>query len=394
MNNKKIKKVCIITDSYPTDKVPRYTFVEQLVLAWSRLGIECVVLNPVSLTNVLIRGGELKPRKWETINKSGKVQIYSPRYLTYTMKKKWKLNFAEYTINSYKRCCMRFIKKHIKEFDVIYAHFIPSGIVASNITKVYGVPSFFAYGENTTYSIEYLGEKNTRKLLKDINGVISVSSYNKKVLEEKRIAKSNNIEVFPNGIDTSLFYKRNKIEMRKKYNIPEESFIVIFVGYFIDIKGPDRVSKAIDKLSNEKIKSIFIGEGEIEPSCEGIIIKGKQKHNIIPELLSAADVFVLPTLAEGCCNSIIEAMSCGLPIISSKNEFNDDIIDETCSIRINPNDIDEIAEAINLLYKNVELRDRLSIGALKKSAPLNLDNRAENILEFMKKKLEETICMY
>ena len=94
------------------------------------------------------------------------------------------------------------------------------------------------------------------------------------------------------------------------------------------------------------MKSIFIGSGEQTPEIDGILFCGKLPHDQIVHYLNAADVFVLPTLAEGCSNAIIEAMACGLPIISSDLPFNDDILDAENSIRVNSLDVESIAEAI------------------------------------------------
>lgn len=383
----KIVKICIVTDFYPTKMVPKYAFVEQLVLAWANLGIECTVLTPLSLTHVVLRGAELKQKR-TIVKHCGKIiKIYSPRYLSYSVKKIGRINLAKYSIYSYIKCCQRFFRNVKPDFDVFYAHFVPSGMVVSELSDEHRIPAFFAYGENTTYSIDYLGDQKTGALLKNIDGVVAVSTVNKNILIEKKIIDSEKIAVIPNAVDKSIFFPREKSQMRKKFGFRQNDFIIAFVGYFIHIKGPDRLSEAIISLENENIKSIFIGEGKIKPSCNGILFQGRLSRNEIAEMLSAADIFVLPTIAEGCCNAIIEAMSCGLPIVSSKESFNDDLIDDSCAIRIDSMDVKEIADAINRLYNDKELRQKLSHGSLIKSEKMEINNRAKNIIEFMESRL-------
>ena len=92
---------------------------------------------------------------------------------------------------------------------------------------------------------------------------------------------------------------------------------------------------------------------------------------------------MLPTFAEGCCNALIEAMACGLPIISSDREFNWDVLNADNSIMIDPENVDEIANAIAELRDNSEKRKEMSKAALHTAANLTIRIRAEKIAEFM-----------
>lgn len=151
-----------------------------------------------------------------------------------------------------------------------------------------------------------------------------------------------------------------------------------------------RVSEAIKRLDDDSIKSVFIGgqvEGKkLDPDCKGIIFKGTLKHNQIPEYLSAADVFVLPTLAEGCSNSIVEALSCGLPIISSNLLFNHDILNSKNSIMIDPTSIDDIMSAIMKIKNNTKLANALRTGAIETAKALTIENRVKAITDFINSK--------
>lgn len=386
-----IKNICIISKEYPSEKRMAYTFLEELVNKFSDYDINCYVISPQSLTQAIIRKQPINKKIYYRYNENGKkVTVYSPYYLSYSNLKKV-INTNYLNIFNFEMATKKIFKKLNKKikFDLIYAHFIlPSAIVANKIGKKYNIPVFFAYGENGVYPFGCIKNEKIRKYLKGINGVISVSRNNKERLIDNNIVSENLIEIFPNGVNHNIFYQKDKKKMRKKLQFSQEDFIVIFVGRFIELKGLERLCAALKKINNKNIKAIFIGEGNLKPNYDSIIYEGTVDHSELPDYLSASDIFVLPTRTEGCCNAIIEALACGLPVISSNKLFNDEILDETCSIRINEMDVNEIQDAIEELYNNDKKRKQLSNGAIKKSEQLNLDTRAKKILNFMENKMK------
>jgi teichuronic acid biosynthesis glycosyltransferase TuaC len=387
----KIKRICIITAGYPTNERAVNTFVDQLVCEFADAGIDCTVISPHSVTSALIHKAGKAPLYRERATLAGNIiKVYAPRFVSASNYKKGILNTAVLTLNSFMFSATRVFNRlnKVKPFDAVYGHFIsPSGITANHISEMYGTPAFLAYGENTNYTIDWFGAEKTREKLAALRGVISVSTANADNLIRQGIVSEEIIGIFPNSVNKKVFYPRNKSEMRAKYGLPQDAFIAAFVGRFVEIKGANRLSEAIEKVGSDRVKSIFIGSGDVGPKCGGILIIGPQPHSNIPELLSSADIFVLPTLAEGCSNAIIEAMACGLPIVSSNRTFNDDIIDDTCSIRIDPNDVDEIADAIELLLNDENIRRNISEGALRRAKQLDIETRARNIIEFMESKI-------
>lgn len=387
-----MKQICVIADGYPSEHFVVNAFVETLVNEMTDQGVECCVIAPQSRTNALVHKRKLLPYK--RIRKTGKgnpVTVYTPKYVSVSAKKWGPVNTTEIGLLSFRHAAEQVFEKLVKEhdFDAVYGHFIyPAGITANDLGQKYGIPAFFAYGENTTYTIDYLGDQKTRTLLQGVTGVISVSSENKRVLVEKRMVPESRIGVFPNSVDTGCFYPRDREQARQTLGFEQDAFIVAFVGRFLDVKGPDRLSAAIEKLGDDGIASVFIGDGPLRPSCRNILHCAPLQHDEIPMYLSAADVFVLPTKAEGCCNAIVEAMACGLPVISSALPFNDDILDADRAILLDPTDIDAIAAAIRQVKADSAKRSEMAAAALRAARHMSIDERARRILQFM-----DSLCL-
>ena len=171
------------------------------------------------------------------------------------------------------------------------------------------------------------------------------------------------------------------------------AFVIAFVGSFIPRKGPDRVAKAIAKLNDTRIKVMFIGQESSGYNylfeCSGIIYKGPVTHEKLPIMLNCADVFVLPTRNEGCSNAIVEALACGIPVISSNGAFNDDILDNRNSIRIDADDIDALADAIAFLQHNPKVRQTMREFSISRHHSYSIENRAGKILGFIESNIQK-----
>ena len=372
--------ICVVCADYPSKKSSTFSFVKQLVDEFAEQGHSCFVVSPFSITRYKGFNKTIDIQKFKS---GGQVVLIRPNYPSFSM-----LRIGRFcpTVFFQKRALKRAFEMLPVTPDVVYAHFWQSAVSAYSFAKKNEIPLFVASGESSISKA--LSESSYLASYCDyVSGVICVSQKNKKESIDLGLISEDKCAIIPNGIDVKKFYKMNKKECRKKYSCPENAFVVAFVGWFNDRKGSKRVSDAIKKLNNSNVYSIFIGNGEEEPDCPNVLFKGNVKHEEICPLLNCADIFVLPTLAEGCCNAIIEAMACGLPVISSDLSFNDDILDDQCSIRVNPNSVDEIADAINRLYENPQLRKKMSEASLKKASNLTIDKRAKMVIQFIESRI-------
>lgn len=378
------KQICFILDWYPTPTNNGCIFAKHLICAIADQGFDCVVIAP-RIKNAYTE--KVPYERNEKTENGCPIRIFTPTYWHLTSRKQT----MKLSMNNHFKAVMKVIKKENLHPDAVYGHFIyQCGLTAARVGKELRIPSYCACGENSlrlmpgnepyTTGMRFAGWK---EILSGLTGIISVSSYNKELLLKNGFYDDDQrIAVFPNGFDSRKFYPMDKAQARKQLGFPENQFIIAFTGAFTQRKGIDKLNSALKTCDD--VYSVFLGDGELKPDCKNILFCGKVSNDQVVLYLNAADVFVLPTKGEGCCNAIIEALACGLPIISSDLAFNDDVLNENNSIRIDVEDEQQIAEAIKTLKMDTNKRERLVQGSVDLSKSLSINERAKNILKFMR----------
>lgn len=382
-------ELCVIASNYPTPNRQVHVFLDNVVVKLVDRGITCNVIAPQSsfayLTKKKIRREFVSER---TTPNGNKYMVYSPLYTVYPAKTVGNVHLADQSKKSYFRAIKKIYKKYNMNADAVYSHFIQAGIPAVMLAKELEIPSFIANGEaETIRETSSISPGLLKKTLEGVSGIISVSTKNKDEICQLCGGDAvimDKVTVIPNATDSARFFKKDQAQCREKLGLPKDAFIVAFTGSFIERKGIMKLSAALDRF--EDVYSMFIGVGEQKPTCKNILHIGRVLNSEMCDYLNAADVFVLPTLAEGCCNAIVEAVSCGVPVISSDRSFNYDVLDDTNAILIDPLSEEEIYQAIKMLKEDPEKRERLAAGCLERAKELTLDNRVQNIVDLIKRK--------
>ena len=118
--------------------------------------------------------------------------------------------------------------------------------------------------------------------------------------------------VIPLGVNSELFHPMDKIEMRKKYNIPKDKTVKIFVGSQHPVKGFDKITKMINE--NQDIFWILVLKDNKIPDGHNYKVFVKVSQNILSELYNCADVCVSRSITESFGLSLVEAMFCNIPV--------------------------------------------------------------------------------
>src|SRR5690554_2582634 len=377
----------LLISSYPHDfSRIQSVFVYRLVESLSSLGCNIVVISPQTWREKIKNQKELPGQKSYGFEHA---TVYRPKYFDFPNRARiGRFTLGKYNEHTYKGAVKKVVKDIDFTPDIVYAHFLyrpgPAAIWAANY---FGVPAVAALGESTIDKhANIFGKEKMKNLVHQFSGIISVSEKNKNYCINELQVDEKKIEVFPNAVNQEIFYSRNKEKMREKYNLPKDKFIVAFTGHFIERKGPIRVLQAIEQI-NGNVGGVFIGSGKQEPFGSKVLFKGRLSHHEVPEMLSAADVFVLPTLNEGSCNAVLEAMACGLPIISSDIDAIREQVNSDVSILVNPNDVNELKKAIEFLRNHTDKRMTMSENAQVLIQNFKSDTRAKKIKDFLQEKI-------
>jgi glycosyltransferase involved in cell wall biosynthesis len=159
------------------------------------------------------------------------------------------------------------------------------------------------------------------------NGWVVASSYTAQTLVDNGISRDQ-IHIVPYGIDHNKFPKRALPANIKR------PFKIIFVGRMVQRKGLSYLLEAVRLLNSKNIHVSLCGRGFCDHNLLNSFsdVDFEVKRNLpIEQLvheLHQADIFVLPSLAEGFAHVILEAMSCGLPIITSLHTCAPDVIND------------------------------------------------------------------
>lgn len=176
--------------------------------------------------------------------------------------------------------------------------------------------------------------------------------------------------VIPNGVDLEAFaVGKSAADVRAELQLDPDAAVLTCVSRLIDFKRQDLLLEAVARLRprHPRLRCLLVGSGPEERSLrdrarqadlEGAVLFTGHRRDVA-DLLFASDAFVLPSPAEHFGRVLIEAMAAGLPVIAANACGPTEIVTEECGILFEPNNIDALADAIERLLADADLRRRM-----------------------------------
>ena len=158
-----------------------------------------------------------------------------------------------------------------------------------------------------------------KKWMQQLNPIIV--SPSKWLADRVKLSYPNltDIRVINNGIDTDIFVPGDKNQLREELKLPKYKFLVLFVAEFSTdnpFKGGEIVREVIRKTTNESICFITIGAENKSVNQHHLEFPYISDERELAKLYAACDLLFYPTSADNFPLVVLEAMACGLPVIS------------------------------------------------------------------------------
>lgn len=221
------------------------------------------------------------------------------------------------------------IKKVIKSSkpDVVVCFYISHAYPLALLKKFFNFSlCTVAMGSDINLENSFL-QKTVRKFIYRNCDLIFARSWRLKAKIEKEYPC--NVVVSPSSTDTSFFKPLTpKSKLREKWDIKPDDYVVLTVCRLDRYKGVDVLLGAIEKLQNNRLRVLVVGDGEERKALKqfstelgisnNVVFLGSRNREDLLELYNLSDIFVLASYSEGLPRVILEAMACGcLPIATN-----------------------------------------------------------------------------
>ena len=236
---------------------------------------------------------------------------------------------------------------------------------------------YFEQGDYHLFDLEKLDNRTyeyIKKQLEVVQFVYTVSTFAKNKI--KQIYNKDAI-VIPNAVDSTIFFCKEYRKNNKKINI------AIIGSEESEFKRIGNILKAIEIVKEEGYDIELNWITPTEPKRNKIKAIVNPPQLIIGDTLRKSDIYICASMYESFCLPVLEAMTCGVAVITTNNGGNMDFVkDNENALVIEKDNIDDIVEKTKKLINNAQLRERLSRAALETSKQYSWNKTIDMVEEY------------
>jgi len=225
-----------------------------------------------------------------------------------------------------------------------------------------------------------------RNYLSHLSGMIAVSPT---AAEAVSAYYPRKFEIIPNGVDTGWF--QNNVSPHPEFS--DGRFNILSVGRLDPRNGLDFLIRAFNRLHprNPNTRLIVMGGGMllpayqamIAPNCRDAVYFAGYRNHERPAIYSASHILCLPAILSSFGITLLEGMAAGIPIVASRIPgFLDVMTEGKEGLMFPARDVEQLAEALEALIRDHDLRSRLSAGGRETAAHYDWDRVVDQIEQY------------
>lgn len=308
-----------------------------------------------------------------------------------------------------------FIAEQNITYDIIHCHYYMSGMIHTLLRQyIPPVPVVHTFhtlallknlvGRSESEREEDVRIKAEMELVKTGDAIITPSISDAQYLTSLYEARHEKLNTIPPGVDTSLFRPSDKSNARQHLGLPPDQKILLFVGRIEPLKGIDVLlyaMKILKQRNGDMAVNLMIVGGDLSETPEKwdeelkkldrlrnllrlestVQFVGRKPQETLPWYYNASDLVVMPSHYESFGIVALEAMACGVPVITTDVAGISTILDEEhTSLVTGVNNPLSLASLIEETLENEAKHKKIATDISKKVQDLDWDNIARRVI--------------
>lgn len=258
--------------------------------------------------------------------------------------------------------CAHYLEPVVRAFqpDIILNFWLyPAGFAAMSVARKLHIPGIVgSIGSDLNAIPDPVSRWLTKRTLSWASRVIVKSEQ----LRRRAVAMgadSKKTHLIVNGCDESVFHVRDRNLARRELDIPPSTKLIAFVGRMNRAKGIGELLEAVGVLSriHPDLRLVYVGDGPEERAMRERVRDSNVAANVhfagactsaeVAQWLAAANLLAVPSHAEGCPNAVIEALSCGRPVVATHVGGIPELVDSSCGLLVPVRNPAALVDALN-----------------------------------------------